>query len=145
VLDLADGRVLAAMDVPGLMPTSQDDPPRFEFDGERVLMRLRDVPGCASTAVRTSELDAARSQFRSRSECVSIDSGPSRTAAAPAWTELERQFSFRHHPLRDGALVWSHQVVRGTLFERRSSGGDRWQLFQPTPWNTSWFQSGACA
>ena len=130
IFDLADGRVLGAIELPKLKPfyggASQPD---FEFDGERVLMRLRDVPGCPDAALQTYEFDPARGLFLSSTECE-----PTRQLLSPppepVWTEAERAFGFRMEPLKDNSLV-SSGLPNATLFERRSPGAERWQVIQP--------------
>jgi hypothetical protein len=128
ILDLADGRVLATMDLPMLKPLNRGVQPDFEFDGERVLMRLRDVPGCPETSLQTYRLDLTRGLFQSSAECESIryPSPP----PEPVWTDAERVLGFRMQPLKDSTLV-SSSPPNATLFEQRSPRVQRWQVIQP--------------
>jgi len=131
VLDLESGRVLATTDVRDvtLRGWPGSDRPNHEFDGERVVLRRRQVsdPACPERSVRVYTLDLAGQTFRARDDCEPVmPASPS--PRAPALSKIERKLGARVHPLEEGELVSFPGF--GTLFELRSKRG-HWQAVQP--------------
>ena len=131
VLDIDTGRVLASTTLPNLRLYGWSGawPPNHEFDGDRVLFRVKPKPGCNGADVHLYTLGAAAGMLTSTiEECRSTP--PPRPSGEPAWTDGEKPWRPILHPLQEGAIVTFEIAGAAALVERRSPLAT-WQALLP--------------
>lgn len=135
VLDLPTGRVLAETAVPGSRLHHWHNAQNYQFDGERVTLRLRNAAAgeCPDgSALRTYTLDQPGQAFVASDECEPPrDENPRSVVASPE--PPQRTILAR---VGEAELSWWFAAGGGYVVERRTPqarwqaitpGGDNWQ------------------